>query len=182
MVDSYVGEIRMMGNVNGQTPNGWLPCNGALVSIQTYPALFSLIGTTYGGDGVNTFGIPDLRGRLPMGQGSGTGLTPRFLGQTFGSETVALQPTNTPAHSHALNTAGTAGTTTNAGNQVTFANLQLPMTQYLKDGLGTAGGTMVSPVGTTISTTGSGAVHANVMPCATVNFIICTVGLYPQRN
>ncbi|MGE5515129.1 MAG: phage tail protein [Bacteroidota bacterium] len=179
MVDSYVGEIRMMGNTNGRTPNGWLPCNGALVSIQTYPALYSLIGTTYGGDGATTFAVPDLRGRLPVGKGPGPGLTPRYIGQSFGSEAVSLQPANTPAHSHALNTAGTAATTTDASNLVTFANVASPVAQYLKDA---SGGTMVSPVGTTISTVGGGIAHDNVMPCATINFIIATAGTYPQRN
>lgn len=182
MVDSYVGEIRMMGNVNGKAPNGWLPCNGAIVSIQAYPALFSLIGTTYGGDGATTFGIPDLRGRLPMGQGNGPNLTPRIMGQTFGSEAVSLQPANTPSHNHTMNTAGTAAITTEAGPQVTFANVTSPTAQYLKGGLGTAGGTVISPIATTIDTTGSGVAHDNVMPCATINFIISTSGLYPQRN
>lgn len=182
MVDSYVGEIRMMGNYNGRAPNGWLSCNGALLSIQANPALYSLIGTTYGGDGVNTFALPDLRGRLPVGQGNGPGLTPRIMGQTFGSEAVSLQPANAPSHNHTMNTAGAAATTTEASDQVTFANVTSPTAQYLKGGLGTAGGTVINPIATTIGTTGSGVAHDNVMPCATINFIICTQGLYPQRN
>ena len=182
MVESYTGEIRMMANANGTYPIDWALCDGSTLSVQNYQALFSLIGTTYGGDGVNTFALPDLRGRLPIGEGAGTNLTARTIGQKVGTETVALQPSNIPPHAHALNTAGGAATTVTAGPTVTFANTASPTTQYLKDGLGTAGGTAVNPAPTTVGNTGNGAVHDNIMLCATVNFIICLNGIYPQAD
>lgn len=182
MVDSYVGEIRMMGNVNGKVPNNWALCNGALLQVSEYQALFAVIGTIYGGNGTTNFGLPDLRGRLPMGQGNGAGLTPRTIAQTTGSETVLLQTANTPPHTHAFNTAGVPASTPTTGSTVTFANTASPTIQYLKDGLGTAGGTPVATAPITVATAGSGTPHANVMPCATVNFIICTIGLFPQRG
>lgn len=182
MSDYFTGEIRMMANTNGRPPNNWKLCNGDLLLIREYQALYALIGTAYGGDGVTNFGIPDLRGRLPVGQGQGTGLTNRVVAQSFGAETVSLVEANLPAHNHALMTAGVGASTPTAGTTVTFANTTAPIIQYLKDGLGTAGGTTVSPAEATIGNTGSGLAHANIMPCATVNFIICVTGLFPTHS
>lgn len=181
MTDYYVGEIRMMANINGLAPIDWVNCDGRLLSIQDYQPLYSLIGTTYGGNGVTNFAVPDLRGRLPIGQGQGTGLTARTLGQSLGNETASLAEANLPPHSHSVMTAGANATTPTAGPSVTFANTSSPVIQYLKDGLGTAGGATISPAPATIGSTGLGAPHANVMPCATVNFIIAVRGLYPMR-
>jgi len=182
MTDYYVGEIRMMANSNGKPPRDFVPCDGRMLPIRDYQALFALISNSYGGDAVTTFAVPDLRGRLTVGQGTGTGLTARTICQSFGAEAVSLVEANLPPHTHALNTAGTAATTPTAGSTVTFANTASPTIQYLKDGLGTAGGTTVSPVASTIGATGAGAAHANVMSCATINFIICTNGLFPTRT
>lgn len=181
MTDYYVGEIRMMANISGRAPNDWVNCDGRLLAVRDYQALFSLIGTTYGGDGVTNFAVPDLRGRLPIGQGQGPGLTARTVAQSFGSETASLVEANLPPHSHSLVTAGTNATTPTAGPTVTFANTSSPVIQYLQNGLGTAGGTTVNPAPATIGSTGQAAAHANVMPCATVNFIIAVVGIYPMR-
>src|SRR5579871_154857 len=101
MADCYVGEIRMFGAP--WAPQGWQLCDGTLLSIAQYPELFQLIGTTYGGDGQVMFGVPDLRGRLPVSQGQGTGLPPFMLGQVGGTETVALTGQQLPAHGHPFN-------------------------------------------------------------------------------
>jgi len=99
-MDNYLGEVRIFAG--NYAPEGWQFCNGQSLSVSEYQALYSLIGTTYGGDGVNTFALPDLRGRVPVGVGSGPGLTPRVLGQSGGSEEVALVESQIPAHGHNL--------------------------------------------------------------------------------
>jgi len=106
-VDSYVGEIRMFGG--NYAPDGWALCDGSLLQVANNEALFSLLGSTYGGDGRSTFGLPDLRGRLPVGQGQGTGLSNRVLAQAIGAETVALAAAEVAPHSHPVG-AGTAAT------------------------------------------------------------------------
>jgi microcystin-dependent protein len=97
-VDAYLGEIELFGF--GYTPNGWAPCNGQLMSIAQNSALFSLLGTTYGGDGMNTFGLPDLRGRVPINQGAGPGLTSRTMGESGGWESFTLTVPQLPVHTH----------------------------------------------------------------------------------
>jgi len=104
-VDSYVGEIRMFGG--NYAPDGWALCDGSLLQVANNEVLFSLLGTTYGGDGRSTFGVPDLRGRLPVGQGQGLGLSNRVLAQAIGAETVALAAAEVAPHSHPVG-AGTA--------------------------------------------------------------------------
>ncbi|MCX6305169.1 MAG: tail fiber protein [Bacteroidetes bacterium] len=98
--DAFTGEIELFGF--GYTPNGWAACNGQLMSISENTALFALLGTTYGGDGVNTFGLPDLRGRVPINQGTGPGLTNRVMGQTGGSDYFYLSVPQIPAHAHTV--------------------------------------------------------------------------------
>lgn len=179
MSDYFVGEIRLFAGT--YAPSDWHICDGSLVAINTYQALYSLIGTTYGGDGVSTFGLPDLRGRVPIGQGQGTGLTNRVLGQNGGTETVTLQESQIGSHGHTMLTAGVAATTPTVGTSVMFANTASPIVQYLKSGLGSAGGGAVNPVVSTISNTGSGASHPNMMPTATLTYIIALNGTYPMR-
>ena len=100
MSDYFLGEIRMFGG-NFAIQN-WAFCNGQLMNIAQNTALFSLLGTTYGGNGIQTFGLPDLRGRVPMGQGNGPGMTLRAIGEVGGSESVTLTLNQMPMHSHAL--------------------------------------------------------------------------------
>ena len=100
MSTPYIGEIRMFGF--GRTPIGWQACDGSLLPISQYDALFALIGTTYGGDGQNTFAVPDLQGRLPIHQGQGQGLSNYVIGQRAGTESVTVLPTQMPAHSHVM--------------------------------------------------------------------------------
>lgn len=179
MSDYFIGEIRLFAGM--YAPADWQLCDGTLLQINTYQALYSLIGTTYGGDGVNTFAVPDLRGRIPIGQGQGTNLSNRVLGQQGGAEAVALQAAQVGAHSHTMLTAGTTATTPTLGTSVMFANTVSTVTQYLKPGLGSAGGSAVNPVASTISNTGSGVAHQNMMPTATLTYIIALNGTYPMR-
>lgn len=179
MSDYFVGEIRLFAG--RYAPADWHMCDGSLVAINTYQALYSLIGTTYGGDGVTTFGLPDLRGRIPIGQGQGTNMTNRVVGQNGGAEAVALQTSQIGAHSHTMLTAGVPATTPTIGTSVMFANTTSPVVLYLQSGLGSAGGTPVNPVASTISNTGANASHPNMMPTATLTYIIALNGTYPMR-
>lgn len=105
MADPFIGEIRLVGF--NFAPQGWALCNGQLLQINQYQALFALLSTTYGGDGRTTFGIPDLRGRVPVGVGQGPGLTNITLGQKSGNEAITLNVSNMPAHNHAATFSGT---------------------------------------------------------------------------
>lgn len=186
MADAYVGEIRMFGG--NYAPEDWLPCDGRPVAISTYDVLYSLIGTTYGGDGRTTFALPDLRGRLPIGQGSGTGLTPRVLAQKGGNETVALTVSAMPAHTHAANAANTAGIQPNPTGGVWAATVNTttppatPVNQYIKTS------EIVPPAKTgvmdplAIGASGGNGSHDNMMPYLPLNFIICVNGFYPSQN
>lgn len=181
MSDYYIGEIRMLAIPNGKPPLDWLLCDGSLLNVNQYQMLYSLIGTTYGGNGVATFALPDLRGRLPVGQGHGTNLTNRVIGQTFGSEQATVSAQNLPPHNHTFNTLNVAANTATVSQGVAFANTTSPTLGYLKDGLG-ASSTIVALDNESVGNVGGGLSHNNVMPCATVNFVICWQGLYPQRS
>jgi microcystin-dependent protein len=115
MPDPYIGEIRMVGF--DYAPQGWADCDGRLLQVSQYTALFSLLGTRYGGDGVNNFGLPDLRGRVPINVGTGPGLTPRVQGQKGGQEQVALQETE-------VATGGRTTTNVNVGASTSLPNMQ----------------------------------------------------------
>lgn len=171
----YVGEIRMFaGNYE---PPEWKLCNGGLVTINDNQVLFSLLGTIYGGDGQNTFGIPDLRGRIPVADGTGAGLTNRSLGQMFGAETVALTESNLPLHSHQMNVSTVQS---DLSTPVVGKSMIGKDKHYLAaDTPGIQTSTLVAD---TISATGGNQPHYNVMPVLCINFIICMQGMYPQRN
>jgi microcystin-dependent protein len=99
-IDAYIGEVALFGF--GYAPNGWFACNGQYLPISQYQALFSLLGTTYGGDGISTFALPDLRGRVPMNQGQGPGLSFNYIGESGGTESVSLQYSQMPSHTHTV--------------------------------------------------------------------------------
>lgn len=179
MSDYFVGEIRLFAGM--YPPANWHLCDGSLLKINDYQPLYALIGTNYGGDGVTTFAVPDLRGRVPIGQGAGTGLTPRTLGQNGGAETVTLTEANMGPHTHSVLTAGVTATSPTPGASVMYANTTSPTTQYLKSGLGTDAATPTNPIGGTISTSSAAAGHANVMPTAILTYIIALNGTFPTR-
>ena len=177
MSEPYVGEIRMFaGNF---APRGWALCDGQLLAVSQNDALFSLLGTIYGGDGRTTFGLPDMRGRIPIHQGQGPSLSMRRLGAKFGAETERLTINQMPSHTHSARansfTAESVdprgaylGNTTETGVELydTFKSLS----------------SIVSLNEKTISNAGASISHTNMMPSICVNFIIALVGVYPSRT
>lgn len=176
MSDAYVGEIRLFGGKFA--PAGWHFCDGSLLPINNNQALYSLIGSAYGGNGVNTFALPDFRGRVGISQGQSPGLSPYLLAENGGELAVTLTEATTPNHSHSINTAGTGASTATAGPTVTFANATGENVMYVN--AAAASPNKVSPAPTTVGAIGSGQHHENLMPCLAVNYIICLNGTYPN--
>lgn len=172
MSEPFVGEIRMFaGNF---APRGWAFCDGQLLAVSQNDALFSLLGTIYGGDGRTTFGLPDVRGRLPIHAGSGPGLSPRRLGAKGGAENVTLTTNQMASHSHDFN-ANTAGATDVAPAGKVVAKGEL--VAYLSE---VAQNTDMSP--SMMTNVGGSRSHSNLMPALCINFIIALFGIYPSRH
>jgi microcystin-dependent protein len=170
MSDQYVGEIRMFGG--NFAISGWAFCNGSLMSIPQNDTLYNVLGTTYGGDGVNTFSLPDLQGRVPVCQGQGSGLQSYVLGQKAGVESVTLLTANLPAHSHpAMGSTGTAGSGSPVGNTWAVNTLQT----FGKNTNATMNNASVSNIG-------SGQPHDNMPNYLAVTFIIALYGIYPSQS
>ena len=174
MTEPYIGEIRMFAG--SFAPVGWALCNGALLQVSQNEALFSLLGTTYGGDGRTTFGLPDLQGRVPVHYGSGPGLTNRNIGAKGGVETVTLTVNNLPSHTHAWRASGTAGNTGGPTGKV-LATSPTDNPIYVEDA-----SSAINMSSSAIASTGGGSSKNNLMPYLTINFIIALVGIYPSRN
>lgn len=172
MSEPFLGEIRMVGF--NFAPRGWASCDGALQSIAQNSALFALLGTQFGGDGMNTFGLPDLRGRFPMHQGQGPGLAPRQMGDVGGEETVTLSSTEIPTHSHALRASTTGGNVGPAGG-FPAADSSNTVAVY-----SSASDTLMNPGA--IGTEGGSQPHQNLPPFQVVNFVIALQGIFPSRN
>lgn len=171
MANPYVGEIRMFGG--NFAPLGWAFCSGQLLSIAENDVLFALIGTTYGGDGQNTFAVPDLRGRVPLHQGTGASGSSRVIGETGGAETTSLTLSQLPNHSHTL-VAGSALSNGSAG-----ANGVLAATGVNVYGSGLPGTPMAAQA---LSSVGSSQPHENMAPYLAVSFIISLFGIFPQQG
>jgi microcystin-dependent protein len=175
MSDTYVGEIRLFSF--SKAPVGWLACNGQSVSISQFQLLFSVIGTTYGGDGAQTFNMPDLRGRVPIGQGQGTNLPHYAIGQSGGEEMHTLINNELPSHSHALvSSTDTANTATPAANvhlaTASAGNLYAPAN--------TAGPyELMAPC---VVPAGSSVPHNNMMPTIVANYCIAFEGIFPSAG
>lgn len=178
-MDVYLGEIRIFAG--SFAPEGWNLCDGSLLQVSQYSALYALLGTTFGGNGSTTFGVPDLRGRLPVGQGTGPGLTARALAQTGGASQVPLSVSNLPAHSHTLSASNSVATATavTAG-----AGLAQPPAGDVRYALASA---TPAPVQETMAdasismAVGGAQPHQNLMPYVALQYIICTQGLYPVK-
>lgn len=176
MSTPFLGEIRLLPYTFA--PQGWADCDGRLLSISDNDALFVLLGTTYGGDGQSTFAVPDLRGRVPVHQGSGAGLTMRVLGELGGSEEVTLLAAQMPAHSHSFNaTSGSANASTPAANNELGSVVS--DTLYTDDVIGLTG---IPTAPTMLTPQGGNQPHTNVMPTLVVRFCIATAGIFPSRN
>lgn len=176
MASPFIGEIRLFGGLNA--PDGWFLCNGALVSISQYSVLYSLIGTTYGGDGVLTFGLPDLRGRVPIHIAAGYP-----LGTLAGEETVALAAEQIPAHTHNVQCNSAAGNLGVPASNFPAVCPNDPTTGLPKDMLYYAGQTPTTQMASgVIVAAGSSAPHPNIQPFEVINFILAYQGIYPSGD
>ena len=172
MSEPFTGEIRMFaGNF---APVGWANCDGQLLSVSQNDALFSLFGTIYGGDGRTTFGLPDLRGRVPIHQGQGPGLANRTLGGKSGSEQVTLTTQQMPSHNHPLQVSTANGAGANPGGNVLAGSALLE---------GYADEIPDTPMSASaISPTGGSTAHNNMQPYQVIRFIVALFGIYPSRS
>lgn len=174
MSEPFIAEIRIFaGNF---APRGWAFCDGQLLPIAQNTALFSLIGTTYGGDGRSTTALPNMQGRVPMHPGRGPGLTTRRLGENGGTETVSLTESEMPAHNHSLmasvdsgdlNAPATTRSIARSGGGFAYSNQVINLKPSATQALAPFGGSQP---------------HNNLQPFLTMNFIIALVGLYPSRS
>ena len=175
MASPFLAEITLFaGNF---APRGWAFCNGGFIAISQNTALFSLLGTTYGGNGITTFGLPDLQGRLPMHFGQGPGLSSHVLGEKGGAEAITLTTSQMPAHTHAVNI-GTGGAADNANPVGRYPATPASGSPYT----GVGGAQMAPGTGTSLASSGGGLPHNNLMPSLCVTFIIATQGVFPARN
>jgi microcystin-dependent protein len=173
MADGYIGEIRAVGF--NYAPAGWALCNGQLITISKQTgALFSLLGVTYGGDGIHNFALPNLQGRIALGMGEGQGLSPRPIGETAGTEGVTLHISEMPSHSHNVTPiACLTEASTPSPNDSVPANSGSPL--YSNDA-NTLLGSYAS------QSTGENQPHNNLPPYLVVNYIICLQGTYPSKS
>jgi microcystin-dependent protein len=175
MADPFVAEIRIFPF--NFAPKGWAFCNGQLLPLSQNTALFSLLGTTYGGDGKSTFALPNVQGRAPMHPGQGPGLSLHDLGEMGGSETVSLLESEIPSHSHSLMA------TTQSGNQATpvansIARGVTGFTPYLPP----AGAPLVAMSDNSLAPAGGDQPHNNMQPYLTLSFCIALQGVFPPRT
>jgi microcystin-dependent protein len=177
MSSPFLAEIRIFGF--SFPPRGWAFCDGQLLSISQNTALFSLLGTNYGGNGQTTFGLPDLQGNAPMQQGQGQGLSLRDLGESAGEQTVTLLLTEIPAHTHTVTCTDSPGTQNSpaAGIWSKATILRQPQTAYSDHSNQPV---QMNPFAFGI--TGSGLPHNNLMPYLCLNFCIALQGIFPARN
>ncbi len=174
MSEPFIGQIKMFGG--NFAPRGYAFCDGQLLAISQNQALFSLIGTTYGGNGRTTFALPDLRGRVPMQPRNGPGLSPRQLGEKAGVEEVTLTAQQLPAHNHAANCVTPAGNSNDAAGKFWADDAGASSATYHG---GPSNATMNAGA---IGNTGGSQAHTNVQPFQCVNFIIALQGVFPSRN
>ena len=168
--DPFLGEIMIFGG--NFPPRGWATCDGQLLPIAQNQALFSLLGTTYGGNGVTTFALPDLRGRVPIHYGQGPGLAPHTLGERGGEESHTLTAAEMPAHTHVGRGSSAVGTSAVPGGNVVARNAaQIPQYSASAD-------TSLAPGA--IGSAGGGIPHNNMQPYLAVQYVIALVGFYPS--
>jgi len=176
MADPFVAEIRIFPF--NFPPKGWAFCNGQILPISQNTALFSLLGTTYGGDGKSNFALPNLQGQTPMQQGQGPGLSLRDLGETGGEQKVTLIQSEMPSHNHGVN-AGAGGGQPGPGGNVWASGLKTGPSLYTPSG---ANNNDVSMSPAALSPSGGSLPHNNMMPYLTLNFCIALQGVFPPRS
>jgi microcystin-dependent protein len=182
MTQPFVGQVQLFGF--NFAPRGWQQCTGQVLPISQNPALYSLLGTYYGGNGSSTFGLPNLQGRGAVGAGQGTGLSPYVQGETVGSSTVTLTLTELPSHNHMFLAS------TSSGSVLTASGNQLGVCKSAGKSGGTTG-RVYSPnpnsattglAPTAIGMSGGNLPHNNMQPYLTLNYCIAMVGVFPARN
>jgi microcystin-dependent protein len=181
MSDQFIGEIRIFAL--NFAPVGWALCNGQLLPVSQNPALFSLLGTNYGGDGRSTFALPNLQGAVPINQGTGSGLSPYDVGQSGGTPTVTLLQTEMCAHTHTLNADQEAATSSNPANSIYMEGHYVvsdtdkgQAAAYTKQ----TPNAILNPQA--LGLTGGNLPHNNLMPYLTLNFCIALNGIFPPRS
>jgi microcystin-dependent protein len=179
MAEPFIGQVCSFGF--NFAPINWAPCNGQTVPISQNETLFVLLGTTFGGDGVNTFQLPNLQGRVPIDQGQGSSLSPYVMGQLSGTESVTLTLQQIPTHTHSVATSNTPGTT-NIPSTSTFLSNEGPGTPAVTTYVPGTPATQTALAGTTISPSGSSVGHENRQPYLAVNFCISLFGIFPSQN
>ncbi len=172
MSNPYIGEIRMFGG--NFAPVGWAFCDGSLQAISQNDALFALIGTTYGGDGQSTFALPDLRSRIPVHQGTGSGLGSRTLGEKSGTESVTLISQQIPQHTHAVVVSSSTGSTGVPSSTVTLGIADIDLHIIESPSVNMNAGT--------VGNAGGSQPHNNIQPILAVNFIIALFGIFPTQT
>jgi len=182
--EPFIGEIKLFGF--NFAPKGYMTCQGQILSIAQNTALFSLLGTTFGGNGQNTFALPDLQGRMPIGQGQGPGLPPHEMGEVAGTNTVSILTSNMPAHVHTLSTVKA-----NIAVNTAVADSNTPESAYLATNNTTAlysegpeSGKFLAPatISGTTDIAGSGLPISITNPYLTINYSIAVQGIFPSRN
>jgi len=173
MAEPFLAEIRIFsGNF---APKGWALCNGQILPIQQYTALFSLLGTSYGGNGTSNFALPNLQGCVPMHWGNGAGLTSRVIGETGGTQTVTLLSNEVPVHVHTFNCgSGSKGENNTVAGQI----LADEKTGGIQTYATAADATLMGP----LAATPASQPHENMQPYQVLNFIIALQGIYPSRS
>lgn len=178
-MEGVIGYVTMFaGNF---APKSWAFCQGQIIQIASNTALFSILGTTYGGNGTTTFALPDCQGRRVVGAGNGPGLSTYALGQKGGSETVTLTPNQMPAHAHALSITATPRGFDDAGNSESPENANFALSG---NGYATTGGAAMHSYSASVqmTNTGSDFPYEILSPYMALNYIICQYGVFPARN
>ncbi|HUI99956.1 MAG TPA: tail fiber protein [Usitatibacter sp.] len=171
-MDPFTGEIRIFGG--NFAPQNWMLCNGASLPISQYQELYALIGTTYGGDGQQTFNLPNLCGRIPVGAGQAPGMQSYALGQQGGLDSVPLADVNHPQHTHLAYAVTDAATQSTAKGAMLASSTAVSI--YAQRSAGTAlSGSSIAP------SAGKALAHENRMPSLTLTYIICVNGIFPSR-
>ncbi len=179
MTQPYLGEVRMFGG--NYAPRNWAMCNGQILPIQQNSALFSLLGTTYGGNGVSTFQLPNLQSRIAIGQGNGPSLTPRVIGEIGGEEQVSINVQTMPQHNHMFLASTATSTATKIANNVVLGQAPSNGGLYAQN-TGTPPPTVGIMAAQTLGNAGQSVSHNNIMPYQCVTFMIALSGIFPSRN
>jgi microcystin-dependent protein len=176
MADFFVGEIRIFGG--NFAPVGWATCNGQILPISQNTALFSLLGTQFGGNGTSNFALPNLQGSVPVGQGNGAGLNPRLIGETGGEQNVTLTQNMMAKHNHGMSGVATSGSSVTPDPTMALAEPPTVVPIYQTSNLGSPATLSADAV----TPSGGGQPHQNLQPFLVLNFIIALQGIFPARS